>query len=83
MEYLSLILGIGIGCFLGGIAVYAFFGRRKVGHDGALEIVRLQTQLEEQKKYADEMQERMNETFAKISQDTVDQNSKNFLQLEQ
>jgi DNA recombination protein RmuC len=83
MEYLSLILGIVIGCFLGGIAVYALLGRKTGGHDGALEIVRLQTQLEEQKKYADEMQERMNETFAKISQETVDQNSKNFLQLAQ
>ena len=80
MVYLSLGLGILIGCFLGGIAVYAFFGR-KTGGDEHIELIRLQTQLEEQKKHALEMRERMNETFAKISQETVDQNSKSFLQL--
>jgi DNA recombination protein RmuC len=80
MEYISLGLGILIGCFLGGIAVFAFLGR-KSGGDENLELVRLQTQLEEQKKHAAEMRERMNEAFAKISQETVDQNSKSFLQL--
>ena len=80
MDYLSLGLGIVIGCFLGGIAVFAFFGR-KSSEDGELEIVRLQTQLEAQEKHAKEMRDRMNESFAKISQETVDQNSKNFLQL--
>lgn len=80
MVYLSLGLGILIGCFLGGITVYAFFGR-KTGGDEKVENIRLQTQLEEQKKHAIDMQERMNETFAKISQETVNQNSKNFLQL--
>lgn len=80
MEYISLGLGMLIGCFLGGIAVYAFFGR-KTGGDEHIELIRLQTQLEEQKKHALEMRERMNETFAKISQETVDQNSKSFLQL--
>ena len=80
MEYISLGLGILIGCFLGGIAVYAFFGR-KTGGDEHIELIRLQTQLEEQQKHALEMRERMNESFAKISQETVDQNSKNFLQL--
>ncbi|HIN84405.1 MAG TPA: DNA recombination protein RmuC, partial [Phycisphaerales bacterium] len=80
MEYLSLGLGMLIGCFLGGIAVYAFFGRKTEGNEH-IELIRLQTQLEEQKKHALEMRERMNETFAKISQETVDQNSKNFLQL--
>jgi len=80
MEYISLGLGMLIGCFLGGIAVYAFFGR-KTGGDEHIELIRLQTQLEEQQKHALEMRERMNETFAKISQETVDQNSKNFLQL--
>ena len=78
MVYLG--LGILIGCFLGGITVYAFFGR-KTGGDEKVENIRLQTQLEEQKKHAIDMQERMNETFAKISQETVNQNSKNFLQL--
>ena len=80
MEYLSLGLGMLIGCFLGGIAVYAFFGRKTEGNEH-IELIRLQTQLEEQKKHALEMRERMNESFAKISQETVDQNSKNFLQL--
>jgi len=80
MEYLSLGLGMLIGCFLGGIAVYAFFGRKTEGNEH-IELIRLQTQLEEQKKHALEMRERMNEAFAKISQETVDQNSKNFLQL--
>jgi len=50
MEYLSLGLGMLIGCFLGGIAVYAFFGR-KTGGDEHIELIRLQTQLEEQKKH--------------------------------
>jgi DNA recombination protein RmuC len=80
MEYISLGLGILIGCFLGGIAVFAFL-RRKSGGDENLELVRLQTQLEAQEKHAAEMRERMNEAFAKISQETVDQNSKSFLQL--
>ena len=80
MDYLSLGLGILIGCFLGGIAVYAFFGRKTEGNE-QIELIRLQTQLEEQQKHALEMRERMNEAFAKISQETVDQNSKNFLQL--
>jgi len=80
MDYLSLGLGILIGCFLGGIAVFAFLGR-KSGGDENLELVRLQTQLEAQEKHAAEMRERMNEAFAKISQETVDQNSKSFLQL--
>jgi DNA recombination protein RmuC len=80
MEYISLGLGILIGCFLGGIAVFAFLGR-KSGGDENLELVRLQTQLEAQEKHAAEMRERMNEAFAKISQETVDQNSKSFLQL--
>ncbi|MBC8200976.1 MAG: DNA recombination protein RmuC [Planctomycetes bacterium] len=80
MDYLSLGMGILIGCFLGGIAVFAFIGR-KTGNSSELEIVRLQTQLEEQKKSADAMLERLNETFAKISQETVDKNSSTFLQL--
>ena len=80
MDYLSLGLGILIGCFLGGIAVFAFLGR-KSGGDEQLELIRLQTQLEAQEKHAAEMRERMNEAFAKISQETVDQNSKSFLQL--
>ena len=81
MDYINLGLGIIIGCFLGGIAVYAFFGKKTEGGNEQLELVRLQTQLAEQKKHALEMQDRMNATFAKISQETVDQNSKNFLQL--
>lgn len=82
MDYLSLGLGILIGAVIAGIGVYAFFARKTRG-DGEIEIVRLQTQLEEQKKYADEFQERMSDTFAKISQETVNQNSKSFLQLAQ
>jgi hypothetical protein len=53
MEYISLGLGILIGCFLGGIAVFAFLGR-KSGGDENLELVRLQTQLEAQEKHAAE-----------------------------
>ena len=79
MDYLSLGIGILIGCFLGGIAVFAFLGRKTVG-DNDLELVRLQTQLEEQEKHAQEMQERMNETFAKISQQAIEQNSASFAQ---
>ena len=80
MDYLSLGLGILIGMLIGGIGIFAFFGRKTAG-SGEIEIVKLKTQLEEQQKHAVEMQERMNETFAKISQETVEQNSKSFLQL--
>ncbi len=45
------------------------------------QVVELQTRLEEQQKHATELQERMAETFAKISQETVDVNSKAFLEL--
>ena len=80
MDYIQLGLGIVIGCFLGGIAVFALLGR-KSDKSNEVELVRLQTQLQEQKKHAKEMQERMNETFAAISQQAIDQNSKSFLQL--
>ena len=80
MDYLSLGLGILIGILLGGVGIFAFFGRNSTGKTD-VEVIRLQTQLEEQQKHAAQMQERMNETFAKISQETVDQNSKSFLQL--
>ena len=80
MDYLPLGLGILLGVLLGGVGIFAFFGRKTEAND-EIEIVRLKTQLEEQQKHALEMQERMNETFAKISQETVDQNSKSFLQL--
>lgn len=79
MDYLSLGLGILIGAVIAGIGVYAFFAR-KTGGDGELEVVRLKTQLEEQQKHAAELQERMNETFAKLSQDALDKNSDRFLQ---
>ena len=45
------------------------------------QVVELQTRLEEQQKHATELQQRMAETFAKISQETVDTNSKAFLEL--
>ena len=45
------------------------------------QVVELQTRLEEQQKHATELQQRMAETFAKISQETVDTNSKAFLDL--
>ena len=80
MDYLNLGLGILIGILLGGVGIFAFFGRNSTGKTD-VEVIRLQTQLEEQQKHAAQMQERMNETFAKISQETVDQNSKSFLQL--
>jgi len=80
MEYVSLGLGILIGCFLGGFAVFALIGR-KTENAGEIEIVRLKTQLEAQEAHAREMQERLNETFAAISQQAIDQNSKSFLQL--
>ena len=80
MDYVSLGLGILIGCFLGGVTVFAFFGRKTEGGEN-IELAVLQTQLQEQKKHAKEMQERMNETFAAISQQAIDQNSKSFLQL--
>ena len=80
MDYVSLGLGILIGCFLGGIAVFAFFGRKTEDNE-KIELAVLQTQVQEQKKHAKEMQERMHETFAAISQQAIDQNSKGFLQL--
>jgi DNA recombination protein RmuC len=80
MDYVCLGLGILIGCFLGGIAVFAFCGRKTEGN-GKIELAVLQTQVQEQKKHAKEMQERMHETFAAISQQAIDQNSKGFLQL--
>ena len=46
-----------------------------------MQVVELQTRLEEQQKHATELQQRMSETFAKISQETVDTNSKQFLEL--
>ena len=45
------------------------------------EVVELQTRLEEQQKHASDLQQRMAETFAKISHDTVSENSKAFLEL--
>ena len=77
MDYTHLGLGIVIGCFLGGIAVFAFLGR-KPNKSNDVELMRLQTQLEEQKKHAKEMQERMNDAFATISQQAINQNSKSF-----
>ncbi len=44
MDYVSLGLGILIGCFLGGIAVFALFGRKTEG-DEKIELAVLQTQL--------------------------------------
>ncbi len=79
MDYVSLGLGFLIGGMLAGIGVFVFFGR-KSPVDGNMEIVRLQTQLEEQKKHAQEMQSKMNETFARISQEAIQQNSATFLQ---
>ena len=80
MDYNSLGLGILLGFLVGGIVVFVLFGR-KSGGSAEIEIVRLQTQLEEQKKSADAMLKRLNETFAKISQEAIDNNSKSFLQL--
>ncbi len=79
MDYLSLGLGIMIGCFLGGIAVFGFFGRKKEGNE-QIELVRLQTQLEEREKHILEMQERLSETFAVISEEAIQKNSASFLQ---
>ncbi len=81
MDYLSLILGLGIGCALGGLIVFVIFGRKSTVNESNDELIRLQTRLEEQQKHANELQERMNETFAKISQDAIDQNTKNFFQI--
>ena len=81
MDYLSLILGLGIGCALGGLIVFVIFGRKSTANESNDELIRLQTRLEEQQKHANELQERMNETFAKISQDAIDQNTKNFFQI--
>lgn len=80
MEYGTLGIGILLGVMLGGIIAFVLFGR-KTGGNAELEIVRLQTQIEEQKKNADAMLSRLHETFAKISQEAIDQNSKSFLQL--
>ena len=79
MDYVSLGLGIVIGCFLGGIAVFAFFRQKMTGsHD--IELVRLQTQLDEKEKHLKEMEERLRETFAAISQEAIKKNSESFLQ---
>jgi len=80
MDYGTLGIGILLGVMLGGIIAFVLFGR-KTGGNAELEIVRLQTQIEEQKKNADAMLTRLHETFAKISQEAIDQNSKSFLQL--
>jgi len=45
------------------------------------QVAELETRLDEQQKRSGEIRERMVETFAKISQATVDSNSKTFLQL--
>ncbi len=80
MDYASLGLGILIGGLLAGIAVFAYFSRKTEGAGGELEVVRLKTQLEEQQRHATELQERMNETFAKLSQEAIEKNSNTFLQ---
>ena len=80
MDYVSLGLGMLIGCFLGGIVVFAFFGRKTEGGE-QIEIVRLKTLIEAKEKHDKEMKERMHETFATISQQAIDQNSKSFLHL--
>jgi DNA recombination protein RmuC len=80
MDYVPLGLGILIGGLLSGIATFAYFSRKTKGTGGELEIVRLKTQLEEQQKHAAELQERMNETFAKLSQEAIEKNSSTFLQ---
>ena len=80
MEYEPLGLGILIGGLLAGIATFAYFSRKTTGGDSEIEVVRLKTQLEEQQKHATEMQQRMNETFAKISQEAIEKNSTAFLQ---
>jgi len=72
MEYEPLGLGILIGGLLAGIATFAYFSRKTTGGDSEIEVVRLKTQLEEQQKHATEMQQRMNETFAKISQEAIE-----------
>ena len=79
MDYVSLGLGILIGAAIAGIGVYAFFSR-KTGGDEELEIVRLKTQLEEQQKHAEEMQNKVSETFAKLSQEAIAANSNTFLE---
>ena len=79
MDYLSFGLGILIGGLLTGIGVFAYFSRKTTG-GGEIEIIRLKTQLEEQQKHAAQMQQRMNETFAKISQEAIQKNSTAFLQ---
>lgn len=79
MDYLSLGLGILIGGLLAGIGVFAYFSRKTIG-GGEFEVIRLKTQLEEQQKHAAQMQQRMNETFAKISQEAIEKNSTAFLQ---
>ena len=80
MDYVTLGLGIVIGGLLAGIAVFALFSREKTDHGGEMEVVRLKTKLEEQQKHATELQNRMNETFAKISQEAIQKNSTTFLQ---
>ena len=79
MDYVTLGLGILIGCFLGGIAVFAFLGRKTDG-DEKIENVRLQAQLEEKERHIQEMQEKLHETFAVISQEAIKKNSESFLQ---
>ena len=56
-------------------------GRLELVAQSERQVVELQTRLEEQQKHAVALQERMAETFAKISQETVDTNSKAFLEL--
>ena len=80
MDYVTLGLGIVIGGLLAGIGVFAFLSREKTDHGGEMEVVRLKTKLEEQQKHAAELQNRMNETFAKISQEAIQKNSTTFLQ---
>lgn len=80
MDYVSLGLGILIGGLLAGIAVFAYFNRKTKGSNGEIEIVRLKTKLEEQQKHATALRERMNETFATLSQEAIEKNSTTFLQ---
>ena len=80
MDFTALGLGIFIGALLAGIVFFALWSRKSAG-SSELEVAKLQTKLEEQQKHAEETLNRMSDTFAKISQETVDNNSKTFLQL--
>ncbi len=81
MDFVTLGIGIVTGLCIGGFAASAFFGKKLAVEREAT--IASKTRQEEQEKHFTESQARMEETFAKLSQDSLSKNSTEFLRLAQ